>query len=257
MRSRYEAWLNNNSLNDIDPDIYVADIAYTQTEMQRETERRGAGNGSFSATPFFDSLGVEISIIIEAYEPRQRQQVLQRVAAWAASGGWLRTSDRPEQRLYVSCDMFPAITSALRWLDNVTMRFTAHDWPYWQDIIPQQADVQAAANTYGEGVLFVTGYFDAPLEFEITAGGALSTLTVAAAGREIELSSLGAVSGDVIKLGYTDDRHIQTITKNSVSILEKRSGADDLLLHPGINNTITVQGDAAITGTLYVRGLTL
>lgn len=257
MKSRYNVWLNNIGLAEIDPLIYVADISYRAVELTRATERRAGGHGSFADAGAIESQHVDIALQIEAYETEERQRIMQRVAAWALNGGWLMTSDRPEQMMRVVCDVFPSVTSAMRWLDTITITFSAYEYPFWVDKWPSEAAADAESGEDAEADLYCPGYMPAAMEALITPDDTLTELCVSAGDAYIQLEGLN--SSDPVKISYTEDRHILSITQGNVSVLDKRTSdsADDLMLKPGAHNAVSAQGDAAISVVFSVRGVTL
>lgn len=257
MISRYDAWLNGKSLQMVNPLIYVEDISYRAVELNRSIDARTGYHGSYHGHGYIESAHVDITFLIEEYSTVERQNILQEVVAWATQEGWLATSDRPNQRLRVVCDVFPAILSAKRWTETLTMTFSAYELPFWQDLHPTEASVSAASETEETVALFCPGTFPAPLEAVVTPSASITTLTIAVGESEIELSGLSGT--DAITISYSEDRHILSINQGSTSVLSKRTAdsSDDLILTPGINNTISIEGDAALTATFRVRGLTV
>lgn len=257
MISRYNVWLNGVSLAGINPQIYVSDISYRAVEINRDNAHRAGNHGTYRGNEYIESLHVDVLFQIESYGTAERQELLQQVAAWARKGGWLETSDRPYKRLYVVCDVYPSINSAMRWLDTITMTFSAYELPFWQEKIPNTVSVTAAADTDGSAKLFCQGYFPANLEAEITPGASIETLSISVAGKTMAFD--GLTDAGKIKISYTDDRNILTVTQGDTSVLDKRTAAsaDDLPLVPGEYNTITVHGSAALSAVFSVRGLTL
>ena len=68
------------------------------------------------------------------------------------------------------------------------------------------------------------------------------------------LSGLSVGAGNTIKIEY-DDQLIQSIRVGSTSILDKRTGADDLIANCGEVNSLSFSSSASVTVTYKVRGL--
>lgn len=261
MISRYEAWLNDAALSDIDPRIYVYDITYNAPETERTTDAKAGVHGVRIGKSYIRSNSVTIGFEVRAYSTRLRQEIIQQVFAWAREGGWLRTSDRPYQRLRVVCDAFPVAQSVMKWLDVLDVTFTAYEWPFWEEISPEQTSITTEqTSTLVSGSLYCPGSFEAPMEVTIVpTEGTMTEFSVAGNGMSMSFSGISALVNSAVKIGYTEDRHILTATLNNVSILDKRTAAsvDDMILKPGAMNAIAITADALVTATFKVKGLTL
>lgn len=254
MISRYAAWLNDEALNLVNPNIYVADISYSPMERKWNTTRLGSRNGVYSTGDYLESNSVTIAFELREYDTAKRQSAMQDIIRWCADGGWLQTSDRPLQRIYVRCTRLPAVTSVMKWTDIITIEFTAFDLPYWQYLIPNTA--QLSDSVHEE--LFNPGAFPANVTAEITAGAAITGIALHCADTEITLTGLTVASGDKITVSYTDDHHLLEIKQGNTSILSKRTAgsSDDLTAAPGLNEVwFTADGTAGCV--MSVRGLSV
>ena len=254
MISRYAVWLNDVFLADVDPTIYVSDISYNPSAPKFNSSRLGGRDGQYSGTDYIEKNVITVSFEIHEYHTARRQEIAQSVANWASNGGWLKTSDRVSQKIYVKPTRFPAVSSVMRWTENLTVEFTAFDFPYWQDEEPQTVTLENGDT----GELFVSGVRPTAAEMALTASANISSINVQVGASRLILSDLGAVSGDVITVSYTDEHHILEIKKNGTSILNKRTAAsnDDLIVAPGLN-AVSFSADGSATCTISVRGVYL
>jgi phage-related protein len=254
MISRYAVWLNDVSLAEVDPTIYVSDIGYNPSAPKFNSSRLGGRDGQYSGADYIEKNVITVSFEIHEYHTARRQEIAQDVANWASNGGWLKTSDRVSQKIYVKPTRFPAVSSVMRWTENLTVEFTAFDFPYWQDEEPQTVTLENG----GTGELFVSGVRPTAAEMALTASANISSINVQVGASRLILSDLGAVSGDVITVSYTDEHHILEIKKNGASILNKRTAAsnDDLIVAPGLN-AVSFSADGGATCTISVRGVYL
>jgi len=254
MTSRYEVWVNDAALSDIDPRIYVADIGYQPANVTRSSGRLAGGQGELaSGWDYYGTSKTTVSCVIRAYNTSERQRVIQSIVRWAQAGGWLKTSDRPDQRIYVKPTRLPAAGSVMRWLDAVSIEFTAYEWPFWQEMNAQTValtDGQTKTLRYNSAL---PGY----AEFDIELTGSTSSVTVTVNGEHITLDNLG-VSGGHIVLSYSDEHHIQSIIHRVTSVIQKRTAdsADDLILRPG-ENTVSFEVNGSATCTVSGKGVYL
>lgn len=231
MISRYAVWLNDQALADVDPDIYINDISYKAISKEYNKSRPAGRDGVYSAQPYIESNSVTVSFTVRRYSTRIRQEVVQNVARWCSEGGWLKTSDRPSQKLYVRCTKLPTIGSVMRWLDAITVEFTAYDHPYWVDEYPLDVDISSGDETS----FWLNGVEHAPIEATITANEALTAFSIYVGNTTIALSGLNIAQGGTVEISYTDEHHILEIKSGTTSLLDKRTGNDDLIAIPGEN----------------------
>lgn len=249
MISRYKATMDGVLLNSIHEMLQVLDIRYETSEMQRNMARRASGSGVYATNPYRQSTSVTIDFELHIYDTRERQRVCQQVIQWAR-GSVLQTSDRPGQRLHVVCDGYPAIESALRWTDPLSVTFTAYALPYWEEEFPATATL-----TNASGTLFVPGNVSeqgAKVDAEITANAALTALTLAVGSNSITLSGISVPKNGKIIVSHDENGHL-SIKYGNTSLLNKRTGSDDLLAENGKTSTVRVSGNAACK--FSVRGL--
>lgn len=258
MISRYSVWLNDVSLAEISPNIYVDDIGYQAASIARNTSRLAAADGEYSgSSEYFAPNKINVAFIVREYSTQRRQEVIQNIIAWAAKGGWLKTSDRVGQKIYVKPTRLPTATSVMRWLDALTIEFTAFDYPFWQD----ENAPSITLSQGGNGELWVNGEHSACVEVTATAQANITTMTFTCNGKSIVLSGLSLVNGDKVKIRYTDEHHIQRIFKGdsftvSNSLLDKRTptSVDDLMANVG-NNTLGFAADGNASCVFYVKGV--
>lgn len=255
MIGRYEAILNDIALSSVAPEILILDINYAQPRIMYETYTSARRQGARIYRRSIDRTTVSISFEIHAYDTKRRQAICDAVQQWAKDGGILTTNDRVGQRLRCVCDMFPTINSVLKWTEPVTVAFSAYTIPFWEQDIPTTATL--TAGTSGSAYMYVPGVVeDAVVEVEAVSGGALTSLSLTVNNRTLSLSGISVASGGKVVISY-DDNMIQSIKTGSTSLLNKRTGVDDLLANCGKSNAIGFTSNVSCTVTFKVRGLWL
>ena len=251
MRSRYEVSLNNEALSSIHPNIYVSDISYTPASIKTESYTVAKRDGARINRRYIDKASVTVQFMVRIYNPIERQEVCSRIIRWARDGGNLRTSDRYEQTLQCTCDNFPAIASSHQWTDTLSLTFTAYEKPYWESINTSSITLNG---TTGSGNLFVPGdAFGAYVSVTVHANAALTSAVLTVEGRTLSLTGLNVASGKDINITYTDQM-IQRIMVDSTSLLDKRTGADDLIAECGKINTFSFETSASANVTFNAKG---
>lgn len=255
MMSRYSVWLNDRGLNEISPDIVITDIAYTPSSPAFTGNRIAAADGQMSGKDgYIGPNKVTVSFMVRAYNTQERQEIVQDIVKWTANGGWLKTSDRPGQRMYVQPSKYPAVSSVQGWTDNLTAEFTAFDYPFWQDESPKTVTLNAG----DEEEIFVPGFRKTYVEATIVPSETMTNFTIECGDTYIEIDDISIPAEQEIVLAYTDDHHILKIESNGVSLLDKRTpeSNDDLLLAPG-PGTVNFDSVTSAVCTVFVRGVYL
>jgi len=249
MKSRYSVALDGVQMSSIHEMLQVLDIHYENSGIQRNTARRASGSGMYLSNPYMQSTRVTVEFELHIYGTAQRQAALQSVNKWAL-GKTLTTSDRPGQQLHVVCESYPTIESAMRWTDPINITFTAYALPYWEEVQPVTVTV-----TNDEEYMDVPGNVEdqaAKVDAEITANAALTALSISAGENTITLSGINVPAEGVISISHDEDGNLQ-ITHNYASLLDKRTGSDDLVVKSGTGSMFSVAGNA--TCVFSVRGL--
>lgn len=251
MISRYRVWLNNQGLDDIDDTILITDIKEKEPKMRYQAQEKGGTDGMRLLRARRLSQSVAVRFAVREYDTARRRDVCSRIRAWARDG-YLTTSDRPDQRLWVVCEKLPTVTSALKWTDETEMTFTAYELPYWEDITPQKA---AYTGRNGTAALMARGDAKSVLDAVITAGGAVNNLTIAVKGRSFAFAGLGLSKGGKLTISH-DASGLLSIRAGNASALAKRTAesADELVILPQKANTITFTADADCTAVFTSRG---
>ena len=258
MMTRYEARLDGKSLSALDPSIYIRDIAYGAPKYtQTETDVPGR-DGQRVSGRHAQSTSVTISFEIHEQDTRRRREVCRRVQEWAMRGGALTTRDRPGQRLCVTCDSPPVISSALKWTQTLKMTFTARAQPFWEDEWPRSATLSGAS---ASGSLYAPG-FGAQTRVEAvvknTSGETLNALTLGAGGTTFDFTELALASGETLTIDY-DEEGLLRIRAGDASKMSCRTADsdDDLRLETGKTSELTVTAEASVSATFKARGLYL
>lgn len=252
MISRYEVVLNNIPLSSLSTDIIILDIKYSFPNINNETFEVAKRQGARIHRRYIEKTTVTIDFSIRAYDIKERQTICGNIVRWAKNGGILQTNDRNGQHLRCVCDEFPVINSALKWTDTLSITFAAYALPFWEEDVPSTLTL-TGANTSGN--LYVPGNVDgAFVEATIKPNGTLTTINLWNNDKTMALSDISVSSSQTIVLSY-DDEMIQSIKVGNTSLLNKRSGVDDLLAKCGENNGLAVIANTSVTVTYSIKGL--
>lgn len=254
-----DVWLNRVSPRDLDPAVIVADVREHPPAMDVKAVALAGGEGSRLLRSRVTALSVSVDLELHEPVPQRRRMICGLVARWAAKGGWLTWADRPGQRLRVTCDAPPVVTSALRWTQTLTVTFTARELPCWESLRPLTIRAASPAAS-GALTLRPPGDKEAPLEAEVTAGAAVAALTLTLGGQALRLSSLGMAPGEALLLGH-DGRGLTRLIvrgpgggERSVLHLREPESDDELLLEPRADNEIRWEADGPVLPAFMARG---
>lgn len=251
MISRYEAWLNGVALSSIHEDLVILDIQYSDPEINYSFQSRAARDGADIVRKSIGKTAVTILFELRIYDVNNRMAACNQVASWAMGGGVLKTNDRLGQRLNCVCEKPPIIRSALKWTEQLSVTFAAYMPPTWEEDVPA---VISLSGTTDSGTLFVPGNAgDALCEVTITPLATLTQVAISVADTAITLSGISIPANQEIKIEYDSDLHL-SIKSNSVSLLNKRSGSDDLIAHSGKRNAVSITASASVNAAIRVRG---
>ena len=247
MTSRYSVSLNNTTLSSLDNSIYINDIVYGTIAKQINSNRIATHDGGFSGREYIAEQKIQILFTVRKYVTTDRQDVIQKIIGWASAGGWLKTSDRTNQRIYVKCTQYPTAGSVMRWLDTLAIEFTAFDYPYWENT----NFIYKTVSNGSSDTLVRTGKLPAFGIVEITAAATLTSVSVTVGSTTIALDNISVASGAKINIDYSDEHHILQIYSGTTSLLDKRTAAsdDDLIFKTG-SNTISFTASGSATAKI-------
>lgn len=252
MKRRFHVLLNDVSLECLNENIAVTDIAYPPSPADYTVANFAGRYGGMAVKNHKRELTVTVTFELHEYGTQQRQNACQEIISWARNGGKLQTSDRPDQYLQCVCTKPPSIESASKWTDSLTVEFTAYTIPYWQGLYPSKFTITGAS---AEGVIFVPGNGETRPNVKITANTAITALTVCFGSTSISLTGLTVAQDDVITIAH-DENGILSIKSGNTSLLAKRSvtSSDDLVSECG-NIPVTVTASGSVTAEFTARGV--
>lgn len=251
MITRYEAIIDGIALSSINPDIIIHDINPVIGEYSYKTNTIAKRAGGLLTNEVLGSASVVISFEIHNYSIQKRQQICQDIIQWAR-GSVLETNDRKGQFLRGKCVSFPYVNSALEWTQIMTLTFSAFEQPYWQE---KAESVLELSGTTNEGTLFVPGNAENTLvEAVITPVSTMANITINVGDTTMTLTGCGATTANPVVISY-DSKRFLSINVGSTSILDKRTGDDDLLAVCGQDNEISYTASANVGVEIRARGL--
>lgn len=253
MRYDITCLLNDVGVQDLSDRIYVEDIK-EDPKISIETANR-AGFGLFPMTkPTREELTITVTIYVKERNRLERQAIFEKILGWCEDGGWLRTNNRPGQRIYVHCTKMPS-SEVFNLSSRLEVEFSAYGFPYWQDIAPVQV---ASTGAVRDAAIIIrpNGTKDTFLEAEIApATGTLTDVILTCGSQTITLTGLSATTAAPLMI-YYDELSLLHIEVGGVSQLSKRTpaSADDIILTAGVSNDVELHFSTVCTYTIKARG---
>ncbi|MBQ8202215.1 MAG: hypothetical protein IJZ74_10685 [Clostridia bacterium] len=249
MITRYACALNQIPLDSLDTCIHITDLTELSPKHRIVTAAT-PGNGLRLLRRTRDSLTVRVSFILHEYDTVRRRNVLQKVYAWASPGGTLTVSDRPGQQLTVICEKLPAM-SALTWLDEMSIDFTACEIPFWE------ASQRTAVTTSDNALLTLPGTADeCPVSCTVvnTGDAAFTTLTLTVGDTSMTFTGLSVAAGESFLLNVNDGC-LSAKTGDTSVLLSRTDDSSDLLLAcAGKEVSVSAAADQPVVATFSARG---
>ena len=233
MHQVQRAWLDGVEFASAHPALMLQHINEIEPKLTYKSSAR-FGGGLIEHSRVMDRREITLEFAIrEGLDFARRQEAYQAAVAWAYNGGWLRLSDHPGQRIYVSMTKAPALGRLREWTEDMAITFTAAWYPWWENVDAQEVGVTAQAS--GTVQMHVLGTAPSCLCCSIVpVTGSLTSAIISTPESEmvISLENTPASAGSTVIIAY-DDKHIMWIRCGSYNLLRYRTGSDDLILQPG------------------------
>ena len=265
MQMRHRVALDGVQLDGVDGRILISRIEEADGKEDISTVTLYGGSGSRVTSVHRGSLDVTVKfrIKLKKRDMAEREEVIEKVNAWAYAGGWLTVNYKADRRIRVFRAQAAGVGDPWDWTREYSIVFRACGVPYWQK---ESADsvmrtgVSSASLTLG-----VSGSEKSALdvEFQNTSGGTVNTFTVATGLSTVAFSSLGLANGETLVIDRSDNGkmcllrlRIRGSGGSWRSVMDKRTtGSDnDLWIAPGESRvTMSAGGSGKLTVSCHGR----
>lgn len=249
---RLDAWINNQSLRDVDRRILIQQIRQPKPQMSVTYGRLMGLDGQ----RIMDRrrLGMQVFIdfqVRELYDIATRARIVDAANRWAQDG-MLQISARPEQRIAVRCVGRAGMERVRDYTDTYTLEFNAIASPYWES---QSAAGLNLSGASGSGTIINDGSMEAFPAVTVTpTGGTLTRITINVGETKFALEGLNVARGTALTIDR-DEAGLLRIRAGGVSLMGARTADsdDELICAPGVN-AASYTADVACAVTVQVRG---
>ena len=264
MRLAHRVSLGGAQLDEIDPRIIIKGVDGGAGKNSVTTAATGDGDGLRITGQRRDSIEVKVTFSMNIRRDRieERGEVLEKIAAWAADGGWLRINYKPNRRLYIDEVTLPGEGDLWKRLSEYTITMKANALPYWTENDAVSASTRTGQN--GSGTMTAAGSARTPAEAELTnkSGAAIQTAEITIGGKTMRFEGLGLAGGEslVIDHAFVQRKYVLRIRIRNAqgafrSAMAKRTGgsADEFFVKPG-ECAFSFSAQRACQLTVSVRG---
>ncbi len=246
--------LNGVQLDELDDAIVIQRIDPGTPSRNIGTTSMMGGAGQRITGEHWETLDVviEYGINISKREMALRREIFDMVTAWALAGGWLTVNWLPNRRVWVDRAEITNGGDMWEWTNNYTITFRAYSVPFWQDATAEEVTHPQIAS--GQVAIVVGGNVQSVLDvmFENRSGMTTNNFRVAVGGNELVLNSIALGGNETLQISHGTDGLLR-ITAGTRSLLDKRTGSDDLYVMPG-NNVVSIAADRAGSLTVLSYG---
>lgn len=261
MQLRRRVSLNDVQLDEIDSRIIVRGVEEDAAKLSFTTATAYGAPGQRLTSRHRDTLDVTVkfAIRITRKDMAARSELFEKIAGWAAGGGWLKLNYRPNRRLRVVCAGLPAAGDQADWDTEYEITFRAYEAPYWEQSTPSTMTINSTKSLSRS--MEIAGTMDSVLDvtFENISGMEISTMTITTDVSRFEFKSLGLKADETLVISHTAAGllriRIRGASGDYRSVMSRRTpeSSDDLVVSPGLA-TIGLTAQRAGKVTLSCNG---
>lgn len=169
-----------------------------------------------------------------------REEVLEKVNAWAAGGGYMTVNYKPDRRLRVVLVQGPGAGSMWDYTKEFTLTFRAYGLPYWEQETARSAAF-GGGSSYASGSVQIEGSVKTQVNIELQnrSGMLITAATVTVGGQSMIFQNLGLTGGETLVVDHTDEGLVRIRIRSaggayrSAMALRTTASADDFRVTPG------------------------
>ena len=257
MQLKHRVALDGVELDSIDYRIMIQKIEVADGKENISTVSLMGGSGSRVTNIHRDSLDVTVkfTIRLRKTEMAAREEILEKVNAWAFAGGWLTTNYKENRKIRVFRAQAAAAGDPWNWTKEYAIVFRACGVPYWQEL---NAETVMFTNVASKVITFgVKGSEKSVLDvqFKNTSGGTVNSFNISTGEASMSFSNLSLANGEALVIDHDDNgkrNNLRIRIKGTAgsyrSAMAKRNtgSSNELTISPG-THTVTMSAGGAGT----------
>ena len=248
MQLAHRVSLGGVQLDEIDTRIIIKAVEIGAGKDTVTTAGSAAGDGTRITGKRRDSVEVLVrfSMNIRRNTMEERADVLERINAWAAKGGYLRINYKPNRRLMADEIVTPGEGDLWKRLSEYTITMRAHAIPYFEDDTAQEQQI-GGISSGGSGVIALGGSAKTPVSvaLENRSGRAIATATVTVGGRQMQFEGLNLGGNETLVIDTDEKGYLRIRIQNGTSWRSAMAARADL----SADDFVTEPGDVSISFT--------
>lgn len=264
MQLKHRVALDGVQLDEVDYRIMIQKIETGDGKENINTVSLMGGSGSRVTNIHRDSLDVTVkfTIRLRKTEMAAREEILEKVNAWAFAGGWLTTNYKGNRKIRIFRAQAAGAGDPWNWTKEYAIVFRACGVPYWQEA---NAETVMFTNVSSKNITFgVKGSEKSVLDvqFKNTSGSTVNTFSINTGEASMSFTGLSLANGETLVIDHADNGkrnnlriRIKGTGGSYRSAMEKRSSGsgNELTISPG-THTVTMSAGGAGTITVSCNG---
>ena len=255
MELAHRVALNGVQLDEIDPRINIKGVEENAGKETITGTATAAGSGQRITAWRRDTLDivVKFSMLIEYNDMPGRTELLEKVIAWAAAGGFLTLNYKPNRRVGVVLAQAPGAGDLYDWTSVYSLTFRAYTIPYWEEETARTATTGTGAS--GSCSMEVAGSAEtvADITLRNMSGMTINNVTVNAAGKVMTFQGLSMGGSESLTISHSNGLLVLRVGNRSAMAMRTPGSADDLRVKPGVRS-FSFSADRACVMTVACRG---
>ena len=259
MQLKHRVALDGVELDSIDYRIMIQKIEVADGKENINTVSLLGGSGSRVTNIHRDYLDITVkfTIRLRKTEMAEREEILEKVNAWAFAGGWLTTNYKENRKIRVFRAQAAGAGDPWDWTKVYQIVFRACGVPYWQE---KNAETAMFTNVSSKSITFgVNGSEKSVLDvqFKNTSGSTINSFSINTGEASMTFSSLALANGETLVIDHADNGkrnnlriRIRGTSGSYRSAMAKRTSGsgNELTISPGTHTvTMSAGGAGAIT----------
>lgn len=264
MQLKHRVALNGAQLDEIDWRIMIQKIETADGKENISSVSLMDGSGSRVTHEHRDSLDITVkfTIRLRKTEMEEREEILEKINAWAFGGGVLETNYKDNRKITVFRAQAAGAGDPWNWTREYAIVFRACGVPYWQE---RDAETVMFPNVSSKNITFgVNGSEKSVMDvqFRNTSGGTINTFSVNTGESSMSFTGLALANGETLIIDHDDNGRrdylrirIRSTGGSYRSAMEKRStgSSDALVVSPG-THAVSMTAGGAGTITISCNG---
>ena len=237
--------LNGIWLDELDDRIVISSVepADGKENIAAVDSAAGFGQRITNARRSMVDMTVKFMLLQRGKTPegmQARAELLEKINAWAAPGGYMTVNYKPNRRLRVVLAQAPGEGSLWDYSKEYTLIFRAYGIPYWEAETAVSQTIGGGSSS-ASGSTTVDGSVEAQADAELlnTSGATIATASITIAGKTMSFSGLNLGANERLIVDHDTNGLVRIRIRSaggayrSAMSIRQPASADDFIMLPG------------------------